>query len=280
MRVGHQGLYHDPVTDLVYNRHRMLHTQLGRFTQRDPLGYVDGMSVYEYIESSPHISTDSFGLCKKNHVQFKIKSINDKPTVTLAVETVGGEIHDFEGLAGPDLDFGHSLSDFIGDLSERVLKKIIKEFIEDKVTKGVLRGRIKNLLPTSGATDLNLGSALIVGKYDTIKIRKRDCECCKWDGMLWWAECIKRKWGSPQSDNASDVRAELGSSSIGTGNSEVINPGGSINQAPINNTKRAFKEAADDAQKFSKSALARAIKRKKESENPRETWKWTPSKSW
>jgi RHS repeat-associated protein len=43
---GHQGLYHDTATGLVYNRARMLNPTLGRFNQRDPLGYVDGMSVY------------------------------------------------------------------------------------------------------------------------------------------------------------------------------------------------------------------------------------------
>jgi len=45
---GHQGLHHDEATGLVYNRARMLHPGLGRFVQRDPLGYVDGMSVYGY----------------------------------------------------------------------------------------------------------------------------------------------------------------------------------------------------------------------------------------
>jgi RHS repeat-associated protein len=53
MRVGHQGLYHDPVTDLVYNRRRMLHTQLGRFTARDPLGYEETFDLYEYLLSAP-----------------------------------------------------------------------------------------------------------------------------------------------------------------------------------------------------------------------------------
>ena len=46
--VGHQGLHHDEATNLIYNRARMLHPTLGRFVQRDPLGYVDGMSVYAY----------------------------------------------------------------------------------------------------------------------------------------------------------------------------------------------------------------------------------------
>jgi uncharacterized protein RhaS with RHS repeats len=39
----------------------MLHTTLGRFTSRDPLGYVDGMSVYEYVRSMPLIGIDPLG---------------------------------------------------------------------------------------------------------------------------------------------------------------------------------------------------------------------------
>jgi RHS repeat-associated protein len=37
---GHQGLMHDEETDLVYNRARALHPGLGRFAQRDRLGYT------------------------------------------------------------------------------------------------------------------------------------------------------------------------------------------------------------------------------------------------
>ncbi len=52
-RHGHQGLAADHETGLYYNRARLLHPTLGRFTQRDPLGYVDGMSVYQYVRSGP-----------------------------------------------------------------------------------------------------------------------------------------------------------------------------------------------------------------------------------
>ena len=64
---GHQGLLHDgealglPGHALVYNRARHLHTTLGRFQQRDPLGYVDGMSVYQYLRSNPTIHLDPVG---------------------------------------------------------------------------------------------------------------------------------------------------------------------------------------------------------------------------
>ena len=36
---------------------------LGRFVQRDPLGYVDGMNVFRYGRSNPMAYTDPMGLC-------------------------------------------------------------------------------------------------------------------------------------------------------------------------------------------------------------------------
>ncbi|MEM6258477.1 MAG: RHS repeat-associated core domain-containing protein [Planctomycetota bacterium] len=43
---GFQGLRHDYESGLIENRNRMLHLALGRFLQRDPLGYPDGMNMY------------------------------------------------------------------------------------------------------------------------------------------------------------------------------------------------------------------------------------------
>jgi len=60
--VGHQGLAHDRETGLVQNRARYLHVLLGRHTQRDRLGYVDGMNVYEYAVSNPIYWLDPSGL--------------------------------------------------------------------------------------------------------------------------------------------------------------------------------------------------------------------------
>jgi len=44
--LGHQGLKHDDETGLIENRNRMLNPATGRFQQRDPLGYPDGMNRY------------------------------------------------------------------------------------------------------------------------------------------------------------------------------------------------------------------------------------------
>lgn len=59
---GHQGLAHDGETGLIYNRLRYLHTLLGRFISRDPVGYADGLLAYEYVRGRPNYFTDKFGL--------------------------------------------------------------------------------------------------------------------------------------------------------------------------------------------------------------------------
>ena len=43
---GFQGLRHDEESGLIENRRRMLDPTTGRFVQRDPLGYPDGMNGY------------------------------------------------------------------------------------------------------------------------------------------------------------------------------------------------------------------------------------------
>ena len=40
------------------------HPRVARFCQRDPIGYEDGMSLYEYVRSNPTGSTDPMGLWK------------------------------------------------------------------------------------------------------------------------------------------------------------------------------------------------------------------------
>jgi len=46
------GYYRDNETGLYHVRNRYYHTQVGWIT-RDPAGYADGMSLYEYCASGP-----------------------------------------------------------------------------------------------------------------------------------------------------------------------------------------------------------------------------------
>lgn len=56
------GYRFDPESGLYHVCHRSYHPTLGRWVQRDPIGYVDGMSLYEYGQSAPTSATDPHGL--------------------------------------------------------------------------------------------------------------------------------------------------------------------------------------------------------------------------
>jgi RHS repeat-associated protein len=58
------GYYRDAETGLYNVRNRYYHVQLGWLT-RDPLGYVDGMSLYEYCGGGATVSVDPNGLLSK-----------------------------------------------------------------------------------------------------------------------------------------------------------------------------------------------------------------------
>ena len=50
-RAGYAGYQKDINLDISHVRNRVLEPHLGRWTRRDPLGYIDGMSLYEYVRS-------------------------------------------------------------------------------------------------------------------------------------------------------------------------------------------------------------------------------------
>ena len=62
--VTYTGRRFDDETGLYYYRNRYYHAQLGRFVSRDPLGYVDGLSLYGYVGSSPTGRLDPSGLAE------------------------------------------------------------------------------------------------------------------------------------------------------------------------------------------------------------------------
>src|SRR5690606_13066332 len=52
----------DKEIGLYYYRNRHYDPEHGRFLQRDPLGYVDGMGLYEYVMGNPVGYLDPMGL--------------------------------------------------------------------------------------------------------------------------------------------------------------------------------------------------------------------------
>ena len=64
--IGNPWLYTgrqlDPETGLYHNRRRFLDPDTGRFLSRDPLGMLDGMNLYAYVNNNPINFIDPFGL--------------------------------------------------------------------------------------------------------------------------------------------------------------------------------------------------------------------------
>jgi len=59
--LGHQGLWLDAESGQYHNRRRQLAATLGAFASRDPLGYIDGLSLYEGKRGNPLSNTDPMG---------------------------------------------------------------------------------------------------------------------------------------------------------------------------------------------------------------------------
>jgi len=69
-RLGYAGYQWDDTINAYHVRHRVYMPEIGRWTRRDPLGYVDGMSDLQYVGGSVLRFTDSSGLyavdCARN----------------------------------------------------------------------------------------------------------------------------------------------------------------------------------------------------------------------
>jgi len=61
-RKGYAGYEHDESLTMYHVRHRVYRADLGRWMTRDPLGYVDGMSLYEYVGGMALVGRDPSGL--------------------------------------------------------------------------------------------------------------------------------------------------------------------------------------------------------------------------
>ncbi len=66
----------DSETGLYYCLMRYYHPTLGRWMTRDPIGYGDGMSLYEYVGSSPITRVDPAGLWWPEHPGLTKRSFN------------------------------------------------------------------------------------------------------------------------------------------------------------------------------------------------------------
>jgi len=61
-RKGYAGYEFDGLVERYHVRHRVYVPEIGRWTRRDPIGYVDGVGLYQYVQARPVGSVDPTGL--------------------------------------------------------------------------------------------------------------------------------------------------------------------------------------------------------------------------
>ncbi|MGE0367287.1 MAG: RHS repeat-associated core domain-containing protein [Phycisphaerales bacterium] len=76
-RIGYAGYIYDrfisgPDGGKWHVRHRVLDSGIGRWTRRDPLGYVDGPSLLNYVSTDPLGRYDSLGLLPCESTEFTV----------------------------------------------------------------------------------------------------------------------------------------------------------------------------------------------------------------
>ncbi|RLC33368.1 MAG: hypothetical protein DRZ76_04420, partial [Candidatus Nealsonbacteria bacterium] len=68
----YQGRRYDEETGLYYFRNRYYSPEHGRFISYDPMGYIDGMNLYEFVNGNPVNLVDPWGLDAKSIISSAI----------------------------------------------------------------------------------------------------------------------------------------------------------------------------------------------------------------
>ena len=103
------GQYFQIETNLAYNHHRHYDPVTGRYTQPDPLRFVDGPSIYAYAGNSPIIKTDREGLAAAtSYPHSPIPSSGGNGTGGICEKVLDSCFGRCSDLALPTRDFGIS----------------------------------------------------------------------------------------------------------------------------------------------------------------------------
>jgi RHS repeat-associated protein len=95
------GQRYDANVQLYHFRHRTYAPHLGRWLQRDPAGYEDGVNLYEYVLSNPATLFDPFGLEPPN--RFRRAQAEIKRFRAFQKKVNNGEFWNLEGERAPIL---------------------------------------------------------------------------------------------------------------------------------------------------------------------------------
>ena len=152
----------DAETGLYHYRARMYSPVLGRFLQRDPIGYEDGMNLFAYTQNNPVNFVDPLGLCKEGFnlwdLLFDSGTFSDAWKLWQASgDDYGLRFFALVGMMGTVGDAGLTLATF-GEAG--VAKKIVIGETAERVAAYANKIGAKHYVPRKSVGDIGLMKAM------------------------------------------------------------------------------------------------------------------------
>ena len=178
------GYYRDAETHLDCVRLRYRHPYLA-WIQRDPIGYPDGMNLYEYVQSTPTRGTDPFGLefsaddanelakdLSKAYKQYKdVRDIMDK------AQSTAEDVANISKMLGGTEDERKKAR---GALLEKYTEKGLEKLVEGAAKAAGLGAGAASLISSLAKEAADVGNALgnyiVGGAQDAMG--HNDCIAC------------------------------------------------------------------------------------------------------
>ncbi|MCW5756521.1 MAG: RHS repeat-associated core domain-containing protein [Phycisphaeraceae bacterium] len=213
-KIGYAGYTRDAYVPTVSHvRHRVYKSDLGRWIQRDPAGYVDGPSLYEYAMSAPQSHTDPSGLLTSIDAAFR--ACFKQPTIALRIECL-------EGLLGilPGTKWDHVV--------KRMIDQLRKELRRKKPPSRITRGLTQECLRLYGIYKSAEAACRHCNTHSDCAQACIDAAC--WSTALAFRKKYDKKCPSPYADHkqarkqAQNAKAKCASRCASAGCREIINP--------------------------------------------------------
>lgn len=177
------GYPRDAETGLYHVRNRMYHSTLGRWMQRDPKGYGDGMGLYEYVRGWPLSKVDPHGT-ELHIVEAAPEESKDKPQYTPKTEKAkkpDGKVEEVP-IVKAYVDASKGMADTVKQISDdefNALKKAGRVVCDGKPFEGSRQDFIEKLNREANSTwevQNSGGLKALKEKADDLKTRNTQPE--------------------------------------------------------------------------------------------------------